>query len=44
MFYEHRTPAALQHWSAAKGVRFEISLMCSSRHFVAEQLEEHRLH
>jgi hypothetical protein len=36
--------ADLQHWSAAKGVRFEISLMRAQRHFVFELREEGRLH
>ena len=36
--------ADLQHWAAAKGVRFEISLMRAQRHFVCELREEGRLH
>ena len=36
--------ADLQHWAAAKGIRFEISLMRAQRHFVFELREEGRLH
>ena len=31
--------ADLQHWAAAKGVRFGLSLMRARRHFAAEQVE-----
>jgi hypothetical protein len=36
--------ADLQHWAAAEGVRFGVSLMRAQGHFTAEQIEEARRH